>query len=501
MPKNIILILSDALRADRLGCYGNHRNVSPIIDACAENGILFENAFTVSPITNVSVASLLTGCYPFVHGVRHHTAVFNGCCASAAEILKNAGYHTGAVISCATLDRSRGLSKGFDYYDDRFGPEEPKGIKPPDPNERSITRHSKTAVSKAIHWINSLNRKSPFFLFLHLMDTHSPFNPNPEYFKKFPVQYRGPINGTEKEGVQINLQHFVPTKNDIEHLHYLIDGELYYTNTTLSFLLDYLKREGIFESTAIVFTADHGCHLGEKGIWGSGRKLYDLEIRIPLIFYGFETGSAHRHTPLISNIDIFPTIFDLLGLRINISCNGRSRAGEIIKNIGATNTVIYSETFMPALPINWRICVRNRRWKLICPPPETETVFHRKRISNVLSQAKTLVYRLTSSKTKRLQQIKRAFDFLFSKKELRFFERIDRLDSASLGNKEEFFDMLNDPSEINSLAPVDSQAYHLMQNERIFHSRYFILGNSNTEALSGQQLDEARDVLRKLGYI
>jgi arylsulfatase A-like enzyme len=501
-PKNVLFVLSDALRAERLGAYGNVRKVSRALDALAEDGVLFENAFTVSPITNVSTTSFLTGCVPKIHGVRHHTGVFRGTCPTMAEALRGHGYRTGAIVSCATLDRTRGLAGGFDHYDDRFGPEAPKGVKPPDPNERSISRHTGTAVGRAIEWLEDIDHSVPFFLFLHLFDTHSPYNPTREYLRRFSMDYSGGLNGSEREGIDINLGKIVPSEEDVEYLRYLYDGEVFNTDQNLATLFEYMGAAGVFESTAIVVTSDHGVHLGERGIWGSGRRLYDTELRIPLILYGFPELHPRRVASLVSSIDVFPTVMELLGLEYDRAVDGTSRASE--SRDGACGNVppVYAETFMPMWPENRRVCVRTERWKLIHPVIDDVDITEsfRSRVINKLTRAHTFIYRLLAGRIGRWQQVRRALDAVLLRKEERTVARIERRDKTMLGETAALYDLVADPMEQTNVIGVKSAVVEYLVNELVFQSDRFLLTRDGGGELTGVELEKANEVLTRLGY-
>jgi len=503
MKQNLLLIVSDALRADHLGCYGSPRGNSPTLDALSKQGVIFENAFTVSPVTNVSISTLFTGQLPKTHGVRRHTALLSGGIPTLAEQLQAEGYQTGAVVSCATLDRSRGLSRGFDFYDDEFGPEEPKGIKPPDPDERTVARHAGTAISRAIQWLQGLDPERPVFLFLHLFDTHSPYDPTREYRQTHPVSYSGPVDGSEREGLEIKQGTFLPSPEDIEYLHYLVGGELHHTDQQVARLLKALETEHRANDLLTIFTADHGVHLGEAGVWGSGRRLYDRELHIPLIFHGLAEGAGTRFSPLILNTDVMPTVLEALGLSLPEGLTGHSRLPELLNPDAADNAVIYAETFMPAAEENQRVAVRNHRWKLIAPVPEdnreTKAVAGHA-FKEQWQRIQRLLYRLIHNRTGRRQQFKRALGVLFGSKEKDAYQQIEKRDRELLGTEPELFDIQKDPEERNNLYAARPRVAKLMENELSFYSNRYIRSNQDLDQLSDEQLRDANEVLRQLGY-
>src|SRR5215471_21746747 len=169
---NVILITIDTLRADHVGCYGAKDVKTPTLDALASDGVLFERAISQVPLTWPSHAAILTGTYPFQNGVQDFTGEpLAPQFQSVAQVFQRHGYATGAVISAFVLDRSWGLARGFDFYDDAFSPEQFQkrdlGL---------VDRKATESVNHAIKWLNRATHR-PFFFWLHLYDPHSPYDP------------------------------------------------------------------------------------------------------------------------------------------------------------------------------------------------------------------------------------------------------------------------------------------------------------------------------------
>src|SRR5262245_36866482 len=169
---NVILITVDTLRADRLGCYGSKSVATPAMDGLAKDGILFEHAIAQVPLTVPSHDAIMTGTYPFQNGVQDFTSAPLGPeFQTLAQALERNGYDTGAVVSAFVLDRSWGLARGFKFYDDAFPAstfqEKEIGL---------VDRRAALSVNKALAWLRK-PRGRPFFLWLHLYDPHSPYDP------------------------------------------------------------------------------------------------------------------------------------------------------------------------------------------------------------------------------------------------------------------------------------------------------------------------------------
>jgi arylsulfatase A-like enzyme/Tfp pilus assembly protein PilF len=243
---DVLLITIDTLRADRVGVYGAKRAETPTMDALARDGILFERAYSQVPLTLASHTSLLTGTYPFNNGVQDFTGQpLKPEIRSIAEALKANGYDTGAVISSYVLDRSWGLNRGFDYYYDVF-----KGNSFLENDPGLVERKAGASVDEALRWLRTPRSKS-FFLWLHLYDPHSGYEP-PEPFRS----------------------RFAESS---------YDGEVAYCDSQLARVVSYLKQHGLYDRMVIILASDHGESLGEHGEKEHGFFVYHSTLHVPLI--------------------------------------------------------------------------------------------------------------------------------------------------------------------------------------------------------------------------
>src|SRR5260221_21428 len=225
-PPSVILIPLDPLRADHVGCYGAQTVKTPTLDALARDGVVFERAVSQVPLTWPSHAVILTGTYPFQNGVQDFTGQpLAQQFRTVSQAFQQAGYATGAVVSAFVLDRSWGLARGFDFYDDAFSAEtfETK-------DAGLVDRRAGESVAHAIAWLKRTPRR-PFFLWLHLYDPHSPYDP--------PEPYR------------------------TEYRSHLYDGEIAYADHELGNLVSWLRQNHLYDSSLIVALSDHGESLGE----------------------------------------------------------------------------------------------------------------------------------------------------------------------------------------------------------------------------------------------
>src|SRR6202521_1163173 len=280
---SVILITVDTLRADHVGCYGAQTVKTPTLDALARDGVVFERAISQVPLTWPSHAVILTGTYPFQNGVQDFTGQpLAQQFRTLAQAFKQAGYATGAVVSAFVLDRSWGLARGFDFYDDAFSAEtfEQKDI-------GLVDRRAGESVAHAIAWLKKTPRR-PFFLWLHLYDPHSPYDP--------PEPYR------------------------TEYRSHLYDGEIAYADHELGNLMSWLKQNHLYDSSLIVALSDHGESLGEHGEDEHGFFVYNATVHVPLIVKP-PAGSgvaAGRHGEPVETTAVAPTLLQLAGVKDSV---------------------------------------------------------------------------------------------------------------------------------------------------------------------------------------
>ena len=295
---------------------------TPTLDALAHDGVVFERAISQVPLTWPSHAVILTGTYPFQNGVQDFTGQpLAEQFRTVSQAFQQAGYATGAVVSAFVLDRSWGLARGFDFYDDAFSAEtfEQKDI-------GLVDRRAGESVAHAIHWLKKTPRR-PFFLWLHLYDPHSPYDP-PEPYRS---QYRS----------------------------HLYDGEIAYADHELGHLMAWLKLNRLYDSSLIVVLSDHGESLGEHGEDEHGFFVYNSTVHVPLIVKP-PTGSgiaAGRRGEPVETAAVAPTLLQLAGVKDSsnsvdpIYAQFQSQA--LLGKSQAANAPAYSESFYPFSSFGW----------------------------------------------------------------------------------------------------------------------------------------------------
>ena len=272
---DVFLVTIDTLRADHVGCYGYKAIETPALDALATDGVRFTHAFTHTPITNTSHASILTGLLPSAHGVTDFGFPLAPEHKTWAELLKKKGYQTAAFIGAVILDSSAlapGFDRGFDFYDnfpaktaskERFGRVERRGM--------DVVQHAEGWLGK--------HRTGPRFVWVHLFDPHDPYEPPPPYSEKYKDPY---------------------------------DGEIAYADSALANFIAFLKKTGAYPNAVVIVVGDHGEGLGEHGEETHGLFLYDSTLHVPLILK--MPGGAKRGVVVDAQVrttDILPTVLSL----------------------------------------------------------------------------------------------------------------------------------------------------------------------------------------------
>ena len=312
--QNVLLITIDTLRADALGSYGGAA-ATPNLDRLARTGTRFEFAHAHAVVTLPSHASILTGTYPFEHGIRDNAGYRLGDdAATIAGMLRAEGFATAAFVAAFPLDSQFGLDNGFDLYDDRFGHAE-------GPADLTIAeRPAETVVAAARAWIEQ--QPDRWFAWVHLYDPHAVYRPPAPFDQRYAA----------------NPYH----------------GEVAYTDYALGPLLETAGAGGQ-RPTLVIVTADHGEALGDHGELTHGLFAYEATLRVPLILAQL---SAVRDTPgasgLVSadpvrHVDIVPSILDALELPVPSSLPGRSLLG----SSPDTDPLSYFEAMSASLNRGW----------------------------------------------------------------------------------------------------------------------------------------------------
>jgi arylsulfatase A-like enzyme len=281
---DVVLVTVDTVRADAVGFAGNRRVATPVLDRLAAAGRVYTDAHAHNVVTLPSHTNILTGLYPFQHGIRDNSGfALPPAVPTLATFLRQAGYATGAFVGAFPLDSRFGLNQGFDVYDDHY----PKGS---NPAEFVIPeRRGNEVIAAALPWWRR-QRGHRRFLWVHLYDPHAAYDPPEPFASRF---------------------------RDAPYL-----GEIAAADSFLAPLLDPFLA-GRETPALIVFTSDHGEALGEHGELTHGLFAYEATLKVPLVLWGIGVPRGRDPRPA-RHVDIVPTVLAALGLSPPANLPGRS---------------------------------------------------------------------------------------------------------------------------------------------------------------------------------
>jgi len=306
---NIILVVEDALRADRVSCYGYMKGLTDVKKQWTDKGITFSNAISQATHTRASCASFMTSLYPSATGVWNAGEVLDDNYTTMAEVLRNSGYSTAMFIQNVNAGPHAGLHQGFSFV---YGPTKSGG--------RAHDLYNGKVLKG---WLDH-NGDKKFFLYLHLLDPHGPYNPPLKKIrqKKPDARIWGPNRVPHNKRFDPQWLK-TPT---VKSRRFLYNQEVKYNDSQFAHLLEMLESRGVLKETLILFIADHGEHLGAHGIWGHCPPGNYQVLHVPLIMVCPEMIPADRDiSQPVQLLDLMPTILDILEIdRKQLPIQGRS---------------------------------------------------------------------------------------------------------------------------------------------------------------------------------
>lgn len=355
----VVIITLDTTRADRLSAYGYMGASMPHLDRLAAEGIVFDQATSVAPLTLPAHTSLFTGLLPPAHGVRENASpALAGDHLTLAEALEHQGFRTAAFVGSVVLDPDRGLAQGFGHYG---------GVPTAVADRRQ--RRGDEVIGDAIGWLEGIGEER-FFLWAHLYDPHAPYDP-PEPFNS-------------------------------EHDPYI--GEIRFADAQIGRLMDALERRQLLDRTIIIVVGDHGESLGEHGEADHGIFLYENVLRVPFILRAPNVAPG-RVGGIVRLTDVMPTVLDLLALPA-VASDGISLVDLMRGPRGGPELEAYAESVYPQR-FGWSplYALREGRYKFVdAPRPELYDLDRDPFEERNIYSERTSVARLLHHRLRALQQ-------------------------------------------------------------------------------------------------
>ena len=318
---NVYLIVLDAASAEFFGCYGAGDGASPNIDALASESILFERAYSQTPTTVSSTASLLTGVRATTHLMTSLTRLKPEF-RTAAELLKEQGFGAfGFIGNPFGGAEELGFARGYDACVQVYALDALQ-------KTRATEKSSKFKVclpediNEQVFGLLSRFDKSGTFVYIHYLQPHKPYDPPEEYLRRFDPDRLGKCRCGGADWDELHDRFMLAnrqgraTRTTIEHIRARYRANIRYVDAGVGALLDKLKAEGLYDDALIVLTSDHGDAFFKHKLFGHNTTLYDDMTRIPLLVkFPKSDGIVHRRIPnSVETIDVLPTLFDYLGL-------------------------------------------------------------------------------------------------------------------------------------------------------------------------------------------
>jgi choline-sulfatase len=318
---NVLFVLIDTLRADRLHTYGYERETSPFLDLLAVEGVRFARHMAQSSWTKCSMASLWTGMYPARAGVTKFDHVLAQSARLPAEILHDAGFRTAGLWRNGWVDGYHGFDQGFDVYTRPGLRPTPERIRRENPTV-SYGGTDVDLVEEAMEFLRIEGHKR-WFLYLHMMDVH-------EYT------------------YDVESARFGTSSSDV------YDNSILHVDRTLDQLFGRLLAGNHLKNTLIVITADHGEAHGERGFEGHARNVYPETTEVPwIISFPFRLAPGLAIHSRTANVDLWPTVLELLGLPGLENADGRSRVPEIMAAARGESVPADDTTAIAHLDTTW----------------------------------------------------------------------------------------------------------------------------------------------------
>ena len=322
--QNVVVLLVDTLRADRLQAYDPSSRVqTPVFDRIAREGVLFEQAQSAENWTKPSCASVLTGLTPMTHGAKTSEAALPRSAELVSEAFHDAGFATGSFIANGYVSDRFGFDQGWDDYNNFI--------------RDGRSTEAENVFDEAGDFIEE-HADGRFFVYIQTIDPHVPYDPPESFLRMYdPSTYSGQVQPRLTADLleRAKQRRVTFSEQDQARLEGLHDGEISYHDHHFGRFLERLESLGVAEDTLVVITSDHGEEFDDHGSWGHGHSIFQELIGVPLMFHmpgRLPGGRRIEHT--VSTMNIPQTVLDIAGVEGALArAEGRSLLPDML---GAT---------------------------------------------------------------------------------------------------------------------------------------------------------------------
>jgi len=365
---NVLLVTVDTLRADGLGCYGYPLAVSPVVDALAAQGVLFEDATAAWPKTRPSLAAILSGSWPRTTGIKHQEALraLPDELTILPESFRAAGYQTAGIVANYNVGRSFGFEQGFDHFVEAWQAKwaAEHGDVPYENAAGRVKEYTDATIvtEEALAFLERRDRDRPFFLWVHYMDPHGPYLPPAEYRDLFADAHAPAPRPLEEIPEYQRVVEDGATVTDLGRYRRRYDQEIRNFDDQLGRLRAALVADSVWDELVIGFVADHGESFGEHDyVLEHGKYAYQASARVPMILAAPGLPAARRVERPVSTIDLAPTLLGLAGV-VGPVLDGISLE-PLARGSGDTSSPVLVEAGTYRDPT--QLAVRDGKWKLV----------------------------------------------------------------------------------------------------------------------------------------
>lgn len=464
MKKNILFLVVDCLRADYVDVNKNEaKGLTPFLKGFSKKGVCFEKLITQSSWTKASVASIMTGTYPFTHNVTKILHKIPRELPTIAEVYRDAGYETGHFTSNPYLSAGTGYERGFNI----------NGF---------INNDDGNLINEKI--INAIDKNVdiPFFFYVQYMDPHQPYTVHTtqgkEEKEKIMRKFQAGLRSTGKVDI---------LPDELDTLKGLYAGEVRYSDSVIKNLIKHLEEKNVLEKTIVVLTADHGIELLEHGGLYHSAKLYNEMIYVPLIIVGPGIKQGKFIRGRVRSVDLFPTLLEYSDLKVPDTVQGTSLRKYIEdKSVVYCDLPAYSERDRTYEQLKLRTLLEDS-WKIILYEKE----------GSMLKQGfSALMTFLRRGELTMIRGLMKAGKSYIRKKIKKVFQRGSEKD---VKNKNiELFDLSSDPLEQKNLSETKGDK----TKELLEKMNQFV--ESETHYHSDEKVEineEIEERLKNLGYL